>query len=153
MRDDYRSSDALLAVVMHAMQEADALHHDHIGTGHLLLALLRDDAGSATRILSTLGVDRDAARTRTLAALAPGDRTQPMAERPYTQRAVRALHDMMSRADDRDDHLLDADDLLISLVSIEDSIAARTLADGGVKPEDLVREAQRFREQEDRNRE
>jgi ATP-dependent Clp protease ATP-binding subunit ClpC len=153
MPDDYTSSETLLSVVMHAMQEADALRHDHVGTGHLLLAILRDDAGPATRILNTLGVDRDATRSRALDALEPGDQTQPMGERPYTQRAVRALQEMMKRAMARGDSVLDADDLLISLVSIEDSLAARALADSGVTAEAVVREAQRFRDDEDRTRE
>jgi len=40
-----------------SLREALRLHHDHIGTGHLLLGLLREGAGLAARIISDTGID------------------------------------------------------------------------------------------------
>ena len=42
--------------VKHALEEARALHHDHIGTEHLLLGLLRETDGIAAQTLANLGV-------------------------------------------------------------------------------------------------
>jgi GNAT superfamily N-acetyltransferase len=41
-----------------AQQEADRLHHNHIGDEHLLLALLREDASDVASVLLAHGVDR-----------------------------------------------------------------------------------------------
>ena len=46
-----------------AEQEAAALHHDQIGSGHLLLALLRIPDGTAAKVLSHCGVDYHQAKT------------------------------------------------------------------------------------------
>ena len=46
-----------------AQEEACQYNHNYIGTEHLLLALLRDKDGVATRVLETLQVDLDKVRS------------------------------------------------------------------------------------------
>ncbi len=46
-------------VVVLAQAEARSLHHNYIGTEHLLLGLLGEPGGLAARVLRDLGVDRD----------------------------------------------------------------------------------------------
>jgi ATP-dependent Clp protease ATP-binding subunit ClpA len=55
-----------------SLREAIRLGHPEIGTGHLLLALVRDANGLGAAILTRAGVDPDVLRRATLAAL---DRT------------------------------------------------------------------------------
>ena len=43
-------------VVEYAAEEAKAFNHDHIGTEHLLLGLLRETDGIAAQVLANLGV-------------------------------------------------------------------------------------------------
>jgi len=43
-------------VVEYAVEEARSLKHDHIGTEHLLLGLLRETDGIAAQVLANLGV-------------------------------------------------------------------------------------------------
>jgi len=43
-------------VVQYALEEARSLKHDHIGTEHLLLGLLRETDGIAAQALANLGV-------------------------------------------------------------------------------------------------
>jgi ATP-dependent Clp protease ATP-binding subunit ClpC len=43
-------------VIEHAIEEARALNHDHIGTEHILLGLLRQTEGVASQVLANLGV-------------------------------------------------------------------------------------------------
>ncbi len=49
-------------VVQHALEEARALKHDHIGTEHLLLGLLRESDGIAAQSLANLGIKLDDVR-------------------------------------------------------------------------------------------
>ena len=57
-----RFTDRARAVVVGAQEQAAELHHRHIGTEHLLLALLAADGGVAKTVLTDAGVD--AARVR-----------------------------------------------------------------------------------------
>ncbi|GAB3153694.1 Clp protease N-terminal domain-containing protein [Micromonospora sonneratiae] len=53
-----------------ALREAIQLRHGYIGTEHILLGLLRDNAGLAATVLAGAGVTADALRAATLAELA-----------------------------------------------------------------------------------
>jgi ATP-dependent Clp protease ATP-binding subunit ClpA len=52
-----------------SLREAIALHHNFIGSEHILLGLLRDGGGLAGAILAEAAVDVDALRRRIIAAL------------------------------------------------------------------------------------
>ena len=49
-------------VVVHAIEEARSLHHNYIGTEHLLLGLLRTSETVAAQVLANLGLQLDAVR-------------------------------------------------------------------------------------------
>ena len=49
-------------VVVLAQEEARHFNHNYIGTGHILLGLVRESEGVAARVLSNLGVDPDKVR-------------------------------------------------------------------------------------------
>ncbi|MEN3357660.1 MAG: hypothetical protein V7637_1642 [Mycobacteriales bacterium] len=53
-----RFTEPARAIVRGAHQEARALHDDHIGTEHLLLAMLEPECGLAARVLAEAGVQR-----------------------------------------------------------------------------------------------
>src|SRR4051812_41270881 len=53
-------------VVTDAQAEARALHHNHIGTEHVLIALLADPEGPAARSLRDSGLDAEAVRADVL---------------------------------------------------------------------------------------
>jgi ATP-dependent Clp protease ATP-binding subunit ClpA len=59
-------------VVDLALREATKLEHRHIGTQHLLLALIRADGSPAATALQTAGVDLERTRQR-IAVLTPAD--------------------------------------------------------------------------------
>jgi ATP-dependent Clp protease ATP-binding subunit ClpC len=66
-------------VVDGAQEEARELGHNHVGTEHLLLALLKVGDGAASRILSNLNLKPEAIRDEVLRMLG---HTPPAAERP-----------------------------------------------------------------------
>ncbi len=57
-----RFTDRARKVMGYARQASDRLKHDHIGTEHLLLGLLRESDCEATEVLRKLGVEPDAVR-------------------------------------------------------------------------------------------
>ncbi|MGH3374653.1 MAG: Clp protease N-terminal domain-containing protein, partial [Actinoallomurus sp.] len=52
-----RFTDTARRVVVYAKEEALLLDHDHIGSEHILLGLLRDDTETAVQVLNALGAD------------------------------------------------------------------------------------------------
>jgi ATP-dependent Clp protease ATP-binding subunit ClpA len=57
-----RFTDAARGVVRRARAEADELRHPYVGTEHLLLAMLTEEAGMAYAVLHEAGVDHDRVR-------------------------------------------------------------------------------------------
>ena len=55
-------TDRAKRVLMFAQDESRRLNHDYIGTEHLLLGLVREEKGTAAKILSSMGVDHAKAR-------------------------------------------------------------------------------------------
>ena len=70
-QDDIKLQPKLKHVIELASNEARRLHHPSIGTGHLLLVLVRgrDDQGIEAGLLKSLGVDLDTLRTALRRAL------------------------------------------------------------------------------------
>ena len=58
-----RFTDRARTVLTLAQEEALRFNHNYIGTEHLLLGLIRDDAGVATRVLESMGVEFSKVRT------------------------------------------------------------------------------------------
>jgi hypothetical protein len=91
-----RFTDKARHTVVLAQEEARRLRHDHIGTEHLMLGLLREDDGAAATALTSLGVSLDEARERVAAAgshraetSAPG--WMASGHIPFTPQAKRTL--------------------------------------------------------------
>jgi len=57
-----RFTDQARDVVVHAREECRQLGHDHIGTEHLLLALLDPSAGATAAVLADAAIDAPAVR-------------------------------------------------------------------------------------------
>lgn len=63
----------LRKVLSLAAEEARRLGHDHVGTEHLLLGIVREGEGVAAKILERFGAFDEAARVQTLALLKQRD--------------------------------------------------------------------------------
>jgi hypothetical protein len=91
-----RFTDKARNTVILAQEEARALRHDHIGTEHLLLGLLRETDGAGASALTSLGIGLAAARDRVAAAAAQAQggsapRQVALAHIPFTPQAKRTL--------------------------------------------------------------
>ena len=72
-------------VLEFSVEESQMLGTDHIGTEHILLGLIREEEGMASRILENLGLNLDAVRDATLNFIGdaePGDLTEDLTDLP-----------------------------------------------------------------------
>src|SRR5205085_1173715 len=65
----YNFTERVRKVLAMAREEAARLHHEYVGTEHLLLGLLREEKGIAAQVLTDAGVNLDAAKAETLRLL------------------------------------------------------------------------------------
>ncbi len=85
-----RFTERGLGALALAQEEARRLSHDHAGTEHLLLGLIRDRDGLAAETLSSLGINLASVRAQVEGILGRG-RSEPREHIPYTPRARRVL--------------------------------------------------------------
>src|SRR5262245_22479632 len=93
-----RFTERVKKVLYLAREEAGRLHHDYIGTEHLLLGIVRDGEGIAANVLNQLGLDLDAIRAAVEANVAPSSGGLNVGEIPFTPRARRVLELSMDEA-------------------------------------------------------
>jgi ATP-dependent Clp protease ATP-binding subunit ClpC len=130
-------------VVVLGQEEARALGHEHIGTEHLLLGLLREEAGVGARVLAALGVGIDDVRARIEAIAGRGDGS-PQGQIPFTPRAKKVLELSLREALTLGQNYIGTEHVLLGLVREREGLAARVLGDLGVFPEQVREEVLRI---------
>jgi ATP-dependent Clp protease ATP-binding subunit ClpC len=137
--DALEFSDRLRSVLSEAREEAARLQHEHVGTEHLLMALLSDtdrDGGTppshAGVVLDVLGVDRSRMRQVLEQTVLRGRLPAADDQLSYTSRAKAVLELAMAEARVSKAGTVDTQHLLLGLVREERGIAAQVLLDFGV---------------------
>lgn len=126
-----RFSERARRVVVFALDEAGTLGHDHIGTEHILLGLLREDQGLAARVLESLSVTVDRVRAAVVRIVGHGDEITRGRQIPFTPRAKKVLGVALREALVRGDNYVQTEHILLGLVAENDGVAARILLDFG----------------------
>lgn len=122
-----------------AQGEAGRLGHGHIGTEHLLLALIAGEEGAAGRAFAKLGVTLEAARDK-VGALMPPSADPPTQEQiPFSPRAKGTLEAALRQALGFKDTTIETEHILLALLIERDGRTASVLASLGCPP-DLLRE-------------
>ena len=129
MQDKF--TDRVRRVMFLAREEAARLHHDYIGTEHLLLGIIREGEGLAAAILTNLGLDLDVIR-RTIESMVPASSgSVTITEIPFTPRAKHVLELSVDEAKILGHNYVGTEHLLLGLIREGDGIAARVLLEFG----------------------
>jgi ATP-dependent Clp protease ATP-binding subunit ClpC len=102
------------------------LNHDYIGTEHLLLGLIGEDEGVASRALETMGISPDAVRQEVLAMVGEGQ-TAPTGHIPFTPRAKKVLELALREALQLGHNYIGTEHILLGLAREEEGVAAKVL--------------------------
>src|ERR687889_2619318 len=132
----YNFTDRVRKVLQMAREEAARLHHEYVGTEHILLGLIREGEGVAATVLQNLSVELDDIQQKieeTVKKGKAGQTTGP--DLPYTSRAKKVLELAMSEARELNHPYVGTDHLLLGLLREEKGIAAQVLTDAGVNLE------------------
>ncbi|MEP6495203.1 MAG: ATP-dependent Clp protease ATP-binding subunit [bacterium] len=129
----YNFTERVRKVLAMAREEAARLHHEYVGTEHILLGLIREGEGVAATVLQNLSVELDDVQQKieeTVKKGKAGQTTGP--DLPYTSRAKKVLELAMSEARELNHSYVGTEHLLLGLLREEKGIAAQVLTDAGV---------------------
>src|SRR4051812_12813134 len=136
----YNFTERVRKVLAMAREEAARLHHEYVGTEHILLGLIREGEGVAATVLQNLGVDLDAVSDRINETVKRGKSGTPGPDLPYTSRAKKVLELAMSQARELSHSYVGTEHLLLGLIAEHKGIAAQVLLDFGVTLENASAE-------------
>src|SRR4051812_32830047 len=132
-------SDGERAVVAAAEAEARKLHHDRLGTEHLLLGVLSHPGEPGARALAKLGVTLGPTRAQVMRIVGLPETPSPPAL-TQTPMARSALGGALREAIEAGETTLASEHVLLALLRERDSLAVRILRDAGVDPRGLREE-------------
>ncbi|MBA3579941.1 MAG: ATP-dependent Clp protease ATP-binding subunit [Gemmatimonadaceae bacterium] len=127
----YNFTERVRKVLAMAREEASRLHHEYVGTEHILLGLIREGEGVAATVLQNLNVDLDEIQQKIEETVKKGKAPQA-SDLPYTSRAKKVLELAMAEARDLSHSYVGTEHLLLGLLREEKGIAAQVLADAGI---------------------
>jgi ATP-dependent Clp protease ATP-binding subunit ClpA len=141
----YNFTERVRKMLAMAREEAIALHHEYVGTEHILLGLIREGEGVASAVLVNLGIDAEQLgdRVRSVVRSGPADK-QVGPDLPYTSRAKKALELSMGEARMLKHSYVGTEHLLLGLLAEQKGIAAQLLNDAGLTIEKAREETLRL---------
>ena len=129
----YNFTERVRKVLAMAREEAARLHHEYVGTEHILLGLIREGEGVAAAVLQNLSVDLDDIQQKIEETVKKGKAAQATGpDLPYTSRAKKVLELAMGEARELNHSYVGTEHLLLGLLREEKGLAAQVLADAGV---------------------
>ncbi|MBK9549564.1 MAG: ATP-dependent Clp protease ATP-binding subunit [Gemmatimonadetes bacterium] len=141
----YNFTDRVRKVLQMAREEAARLHHEYVGTEHILLGLIREGEGVAAAVLTNLGVELEDVQQKIEETVKKGKAASAAGpELPYTSRAKKVLELAMVEARELNHSYVGTEHLLLGLLKEEKGIAAQVLTDAGISLEQARSETLRL---------
>src|ERR1041385_7559838 len=141
----YNFTERVRKVLTMAREEAARLHHEYVGTEHILLGLIREGEGVAATVLQNLNVELEEIQQKIEETVKKGKAGQASGpDLPYTSRAKKVLELAMSEARELNHSYVGTEHLLLGLLREEKGIAAQVLTDAGVNLEQARAETLRL---------
>jgi ATP-dependent Clp protease ATP-binding subunit ClpC len=138
-----RFTERARQVVVLAREEATTFKHDHIGTEHLLLGLLREQEGIGARALDALGITLEQVRGEVVRIVGVGDHPEA-GQIPFTQDAKRVLELALREALPLGHNYIGTEHILLGLVSLTEGPSVQILSALKVTPDAIRAETLRL---------
>jgi len=141
----YNFTERTRKVLAMAREDAVRLHHEYVGTEHILLGIIREGEGVAATVLQNLNAELDEIQQKIEAAVRNGRAAQTTGpDLPYTSRAKKVLELAMDEARVLQHSYVGTEHLLLGLLAEAKGIAAQVLGGFGVTIETARAEVRRI---------
>jgi len=124
-----------------AHEEAERMHHNYIGTEHLLLGLMREEGGVAGRVMRELGLDT--ARVKEMVERLTGIGRQGGGHVELSPGTEQVLQYAIEEARRMGHHYIGTEHLLLGLVRQGEGVGIEVLRRLGITPEQVRRQTRR----------
>lgn len=121
-----RFTDRARRVIVLAQEEARSLQHNYIGTEHILLGLIREGDGIASKALSSKGVDLESARKQVEEMIGKGA-VAPSGHIPFTPHAKQVLELSLREALQLGHSYIGTEHILLGLIREGEGIGTQVL--------------------------
>jgi ATP-dependent Clp protease ATP-binding subunit ClpC len=121
-----RFTEKAIKVIMLAQEEARRLGHNFVGTEQILLGLIGEGTGIASKVLKSMGVSLKDARIEVEKIIGRGSGFVAV-EIPFTPRAKRVLELSLEEARQLGHNYIGTEHLLLGLIREGEGVAARVL--------------------------
>jgi ATP-dependent Clp protease ATP-binding subunit ClpC len=125
-----RFTERARRVIILAQEEAKRLNHSAVGTEHILLGIIREGEGVASKVLESLNINPERVRAEIESAIGRGERT-PYEEVAFTPRAKKVLELALDEARRLGHNYIGTEHLLLGLIREGEGVAARVLESMG----------------------
>lgn len=125
-----------------AHEEAERMHHNYIGTEHLLLGLIREEGGVAGRVLRELGLDPARVKEMVERLTGVGRHSGPRIELAPATELV--LQSAIEEARRMGHHYIGTEHILLGLVRQDEGVGLDVLRRLGITPEQIRRQTRRI---------
>jgi ATP-dependent Clp protease ATP-binding subunit ClpC len=126
-------TDRSRRVLLLAQEEARLLHHNFIGTEHLLLGLLAERDGVAARALGSLAISLQVARAKVGETTAPSRSFTSDYSKAFTPRAKKVLELSVREAHELGHNYIGTEHILLGLLGEGEGVAAQLLVNFGAQ--------------------
>jgi ATP-dependent Clp protease ATP-binding subunit ClpC len=120
-----------------ARDEALRLHHEYVGTEHILLGIAGEASGIASEALSSFGVTLDRIRSGVATIIGLGPPSASPEDRGVTPRAKRVIGCAQDEAAQRGTSQVEPEHLLLGVTREVQGVAAQVLRDLHASPESV----------------
>jgi ATP-dependent Clp protease ATP-binding subunit ClpC len=124
-------------VVLIAREEATRLHHDAVGTEHILLGLIREGEGGAALVLRKFGLSLEMVRRQVEKLVPPGGGMRTVGDIPFTARAKSVIGHAVEESGLLNHNYVGTEHLLLGIIREAESVAVKVLTHLNVDPDDL----------------
>jgi len=125
-------TDRARKVMQLANQEAQHLKHVYVGTEHILLGLVAEEAGVAFKVLQGLGIDQQKVRREIERIVLCGPEPAWKGQLPMTPRAKKVIEYSIDEARNLKHHYVGTEHLLLGLVREIEGVASQVLMNLGL---------------------
>lgn len=128
----YNFTERVRKVLARAREQAAELHHEYVGTEHMLLGLIAEGESVGMTVLQNIHVNPDQLREIVLSIIKTGLADVIGPDTPYTSRAKKVLEFALKEARDLNHSYVGTEHLLLGLLAEGKGVAAQVLNASGV---------------------
>ncbi len=132
-----RFTDRSRRVLQLAEEEACRLHHEYVGTEHLLLGLIAEDQGVGANVLKHFGISHSEVRREAAAIIQTGPTGIEPDRVVYTPRAMRAIKFAVEESRKLNCNFVGTEHLLLGLACEVEGVAYQILENLGLSARDI----------------